>query len=141
MKSARLLNAYFARKKKSRPGFSMRSFARLLKVSPSFVSGLLSGKKPIPISRLQELSHALDLDEIAASHLKEALVHDQLKTRGHEDHKVEKRPSEIYTLIPKSQFSLLDPWYKIPLMDLTTCENFKKTLNGLQKSWGLVAIR
>lgn len=47
LSSSQLLKKLFDIKKKSRPGFSIRAFAKALKISPSFANAILQGKKPI----------------------------------------------------------------------------------------------
>ena len=47
--SNNLICMYFERKKKNNAAYSMRAFARDLKLSQSYVSEILSGKKRFPI--------------------------------------------------------------------------------------------
>jgi uncharacterized protein (TIGR02147 family) len=136
--AATLLKSYFERKKKSRPGFSLRSFAKAMDLSPSFVSGLLSGKKPIPLSRIPQLSRLLDLDSLAITHLKRALAQEALQSQGHDLVAIApEAATKKYKLGSKSQFSLLSPWYNVPIMDLTTCANFEKDPAWIARQLGL----
>lgn len=132
--SSKLLKTYFERKKAARPGFTLRNFAKILKVAPSFASRLLTGQKAIPLSRLDELAEVLELDPTALRHLKRALVEETLKIHGLDvEELLDIQATKKYQLAPKSQFSVLNPWYHIAIMDLTTCSNFKKDNDWIAK--------
>ena len=73
MKTHELLSKYVERKK-SQYGVSLRSLAGQLEVSPSFLSRILSGKKPVPYALLLKMKTVLDIDpesfeQIRAAHV------------------------------------------------------------------------
>ncbi|HWU44576.1 MAG TPA: TIGR02147 family protein [Bdellovibrio sp.] len=136
--SAKILKAYFERKQKSRSGFSVRSFAKALKVSPSFASDIINGKKPIPLARISDLAKILELDQASLETLKQALAEETLRLFGIEiETKRTSKALEDYELASKNQFSVLTPWYNIAIMDLTTCANFKKDPQWIAQRLGL----
>jgi uncharacterized protein (TIGR02147 family) len=136
--AAQVLKMYFDRKQAARPGFSMRTFAKDLKVTPSFVSECLSGKKSIPLARIPELIDILELDDVAAEHLKRALILENLSQYGLDLETLKEEKDVLkFQPVPKSQFTLLNPWYNIAIMDLTTCEGFKKDHEWIAKRLGL----
>jgi uncharacterized protein (TIGR02147 family) len=136
--SSELLRSYFDRKKNSRSGFSMRLFASSLGVAPSFASDILNGKKTIPLSRLSELKKVLELDELSLNLIKRALVEEALMEQGLDvEQTFKKQASRNYALSTKPNFSILTPWYNVAIMDLTTCDNFKKDPSWIAKRLGI----
>ncbi len=125
--AAQLLLTYFERKKKSRSGFSLRGFAKSMRMSPSFVSNILNGKKTIPLARLTEIGKILELDDVSLDRLKRALIEETFQEHGIDIEKtLQSSAVEKYELAPKSQFSVLTPWYNVAIMDLSTCVQFQK---------------
>ncbi|MBK7961067.1 MAG: hypothetical protein IPK04_07565 [Bdellovibrionales bacterium] len=72
--AAQLLRNSFERKKASQGTFSIRSFAKTMKLSPSFLSAILQGKKSIPLARIDQIAKILDLDLLALTELKRAIA-------------------------------------------------------------------
>ncbi len=56
-----LLLKELADRKASNPRISLRSFARILKMSPAHLSNILSGRRPVTSSNLQKIFQALDV--------------------------------------------------------------------------------
>lgn len=138
--SARLLSFHFERKKYSRPSFSLRAFAKLLKISPSFASGMITGRKTIPSSRVEQISEVLELDYMAKSELKNALAAEALKSFGDSSLTMQlttPRASQKYKLAPKSQRSILGEWYYVAILDLTTCSNFQGDTGWIASRLGI----
>jgi len=127
MTSAQLLKKQFVMKQQARSSFSLRQFAKLLKVAPSFASGLLNGKKSIPLARLGELAQILEMDELTLNLLKQTLAEESLRAQGLEQPTGKRqRASTRYEAVSKSVFSILSPWYNVAIMDLVTCIHFRK---------------
>jgi uncharacterized protein (TIGR02147 family) len=138
--SAELLKEYYERKKHSRSGFSIRSFAKVLKVSPSFASDLIQGKKTIPSARIADLARLLELDDVAVEHLKSALAQEALSKLGFN---LDLRKSAVkkFKLAPKLNFSILSAWYNVAILDFATCSNFQKDPAWIARKLGLTQIQ
>jgi uncharacterized protein (TIGR02147 family) len=128
MKTHAALKMYFDRKKKASPGFSMRSLARRLDVSASFLSRVLSGKKAIPPELLKKLAHALDVEP-------ELLVSPTARTS--------KKAPEVNTAIDDWGMAdmratqVLRNWYNVPIVVLATLENFDGRPESIARRLGL----
>lgn len=136
----KIIKKYFLRKKKSQRGFSLRKLAHQLSIQPSYLSGVLSGKKSFPQGRYLQFIKHLEMDDFAALQLKESLLYHQ--------NSVEKLPmlnvldkskgklsdlADVFEPISTNQYQILERWYYLPLLDLCTCTNFKSDLNWISK--------
>lgn len=101
------LQLYFKRKKKSAPGFSMRSLAKRLDVSPSFLSRIMSGKKPAPVNLLEKLAKALDIEPEFIAKQPRSIK----KTT-----RVANLQVEDYELPPKEADRILRNWYYVAIL-------------------------
>jgi uncharacterized protein (TIGR02147 family) len=121
MKTQKALKHYFDRKKKSSPGFSMRSLARRLEISPSFLSRALNGKKAMPPDLQEKLVAALDVEP-------------ELFNKA-EPEKI--MAVEDWQLAEKDSLRILRNWYYIPVMEFTTLENFDGSISEIARRLGL----
>lgn len=91
----------------------MRSLARRLQVSPSFLSRTLSGKKPLPAELQAKLARALDIEpELLDPNAKIQVVNQAV---------------EDWVIADDKAIQALRNWYYIPILELTTLRNFDGT--------------
>ena len=67
-----ILSKYFQQKQRHAPGYSLRAVAKRLDISPSFLSRILSGKRPVPYALLLKMKSVLDIAPEIFQSLKEA---------------------------------------------------------------------
>lgn len=138
--ASRLLTEFYERKKASRGSFSLRTFARAMKISPSFACAMMQGKKPIPLARLDQISKILELDLLALNQLRRALAQ-QVLDEHHISIDVEgplvQKASKKYRPAPRSQFSILSSWYHVAILDLCTCAHFEKNNKWIAAQLGI----
>ena len=146
MKTARsaheILHEMFKLKKEKNRRFSIRVLARMLDLSPGFVSKMLHGKKAIPVARLEKLIEALEMDRFQVRRFKAALASDfKIIDSINEELLSEPRsasiPSLKYNPVPARTFPLLDNWYNIAIMDLVDCHDFKASPAWIAERLGL----
>lgn len=135
-----ILNIYFERKKMANPSYSLRALARDLTLSPAYVSTILSGKKALPEARLKYFIKILELDDIAILQLKSALS--PKKTIDKEIDGLRLGSDEInflnkYKPLDKKKYEILNNWYNIVIMDLTTCNGFKNDPSWIARALGI----
>ena len=138
--ASELLRDFFKRKKASRHAFSLRSFAQAMKVSPSFISAMLQGKKPIPLARVDQIAKILDLDLLALNELKRALalqILNEHNTSLDIEGPTSQKASKKYRSAPQNQFSILSSWYYVAILDLCTCAHFQKNNDWIAKQLGI----
>lgn len=138
MKPHQLLKKFFLRKQKAYPKYSLRAFARDLKVSPSFASRILSGAQEIPFKRLPQIAEVLDIDGIALKDLKKSIAADFLNEIGLTSNDLSKNSKQSLAtfedkwMTPK-EMSVLSPWYNIAIPELCTCEDFHSDVDWIAK--------
>jgi len=127
--SAVLLKKHLESRQRKNPAFSLRSLAAKLEISPSYLSKVLSGKKPIPFGRISAIVKALELDSYARRALERAVIRDQNKISdtGGLDLDLESPalpplPSEDLDI--STDFYLLEDWYYLPILELVGCQGF-----------------
>jgi len=138
METHEILKKYFEQKKKFSSGYSLRSVARRLKVSPSFLSRILNGQRPIPYSLLLRLEKILDIaPEIfaslkAAHHVK---VEDTVApSRG--KRKIE-TPLQDWEMASEESVRILREWYYLPILELACTEDFDGRVETITRRLGL----
>ncbi len=108
--------------------YSLRALSRDLDLSVSFVSGLLSGKKPVPTARLKDIKRVMKMDEVVRSLLDQSLEQEALSKFPNLKREMQQNPfrSSVvdYTEIARKQAPIYSHWYNIAIMDLVTCTNF-----------------
>lgn len=125
MNPGEILKHYFDRKRVSQPQYSLRALARDLKVSPAYISQVFNGKKAVPESRLGEFIRLLDMDDIAILQLKDAIQPNtkREKTMASDDLDFFSR----FRPLDKKKYAILEQWYMVAIMDLTTLEGFQSS--------------
>jgi uncharacterized protein (TIGR02147 family) len=133
----------FTLKKESYPAYSMRALARDLDLSLSYVSGLLDGKKKIPVSRLPTITKILEMDAAMVAELKNAIRHETLKGKNLD---VEifagprTRPEPAiakYVEVSSRYLKIVESWHYLALLDLTTCTDFQAEPSWSAKRLGI----
>lgn len=126
---AEILKFHFDRKKETKPGFSLRVASKSMAISPSFFSAVMNGKKSLPNARVAEICKALDLDGAAAAELIDAVAREQIGSLGLDQpaaSEIKNESLRSFVQLANSKFSLLNPWYNIAILDLSTCDHFQK---------------
>jgi uncharacterized protein (TIGR02147 family) len=141
MKAAAIIKQYFERKQDTNPAYSLRALARDLKVSPSYVSGVLNGQKKISQKSLTKLVRTLDIDDEAALYLKMALLLEDVEDtelRKRLESPVNGRPFQKFRPISRKKNALLSKWYYVAVLDLMTCVHFKSDTLWIARQLGIL---
>ncbi len=122
---------YFERKKKSSAAFSVRSLARRVGVSPSFLSRALNGKKTLPDELLRKLVSALDIEP-------ELLAPAAPKRKAGSKSSEVSSSVEDWEISGVSGLQVLRSWFYLPILELTTLANFDGTAAMIARRLGLL---
>lgn len=113
---------------KQNASYSLRSLARDLNLSISFVSDIFKGKRPIPKSRIAAFKRVLKMDEIKAKLFDQALdqeiINKMPQLKNSFEQSLFKSSLAGYTEIAQKHFPILKHWYNVAIMDLVTCRDF-----------------
>ena len=109
---------------KSNPRYSLRAFARALKVDPSLLSKILRGKRRISRSLLPQLVQKLDLSPTEAERY--------LAAAGRTD-----TPAPSYKQITLDHFHLISDWYHYAIFELVTVKGFQQDFRWIARALGI----
>jgi uncharacterized protein (TIGR02147 family) len=130
----KLLEQALKRAIRNSPSYSMRALARKIGVSAPYLSRMLKGEKPIPDSRFKSLVRVLEMDETAQRRLKIAMLREEVQGKREIAAFLEKLLTnggksahsavDGYTEGSLAEQSLLEPFFKVAMLDLVTCADF-----------------
>ncbi len=104
--------------------YSLRALARDISISPSFLSAVMTGKRPFPKKRLKDFAKALRMDESAKNLLAQAVDNEFVEKAAISvsNMKSSERAIEKFSPLPDKSVSLLEQWYYVAILDLVVCE-------------------
>lgn len=138
MKTHLVLQKYIHRRRESPGGYSAKQLAAALEISPSFLSRMLSGKKPIPYGLLIKFAQELGIEPEVFSNLQEAhsvpLPPGKAPRRGAAEVNM---PLGDWELAPEQAQRVLREWFYIPILELTFLSSFDGSAQAVAQRLGL----
>lgn len=134
-----LLQKAFKKRQKDIPKFSLRALAERMKISPGYLSKLLSGQKALNKKLLRDFIFHLKLDSLQSHQIFESLENQIVKERiGTLDLPRSKKSEaktelDIYELAPQQVEWILSRWYYVAILDLITNEDFQEDFEWMSK--------
>jgi uncharacterized protein (TIGR02147 family) len=133
-----ILQKYLQKKQKSQSGFSLRLLAKTLEVSPSFLSRVLSGQKPVPYAMLLKLKSLLDIEAEVFESLRasydETATAPKASVKNPANVKVRvKTAVDGWELTEKSSLGALRQWFYLPVLEFLTLKNFDGTTEQIAR--------
>ncbi len=110
------------RKIKNNPAFSLRAFARVVNLSPSYLSRVISGERKLTIKTATTLSNSLGLDPKERKELFELILKDQ-NTKP--INRVKPIPNDESMQLTLEAFKVISDWYHYGIMQLFYLDGFK----------------
>lgn len=111
---------------RSNPSYSLRSFARSLKVEPSALSQIINGKRPLTEKMKIRLGSALGM----SMHALEKLPLDDRQKRG-------KAIPRSYGQIAHDTFAIIAEWYHYAILELTYIQGFQSDATWISRKLGI----
>ncbi|MEW6057233.1 MAG: TIGR02147 family protein, partial [Bdellovibrionota bacterium] len=120
------------------PKYSLRAFARTLGLSPSQLSRILSGKRPLSVPTADQIAFRLGLPPQARSQLLSLVVNQEraLGGRSKKDRKTQDDPSSSLVL-SLDAFAVISAWYHYAITELTQVEDFKSQPRWIASRLGI----
>lgn len=106
------------------PAYSLRSFAKALDLSPSFLSKVLNGQRRITNQVFHKITTSLDLDSSVVAKFEES--------RGDSS---DQEPA--FNGLQLEYFKIISDWYHYALLELTRVEGFKKNPDWIAARLGI----
>lgn len=109
---------------KKNPSYSLRSFAKSLGLSPSFLSKILNGKRRITDSTFQKITTSLNLDS-------KRIASFQVVEKETSEHEINFRDLQL------EYFKIISDWYHYALIELTHLDGFKNSPEWVSSKLGI----
>lgn len=124
---------------------SLREWAKLMKLSPTYLSLILKSHRLVSEKALTTIAAALDLDKISTKNLKAARQRDWLKIKNPAlliDPVIQKNREEkaLYAEEVLDCEILLKSWAHMAFLDYTTCHNRTNDIESIAKLFNLSPI-
>jgi len=110
----KLLKTEFEKRIQKNPKFSLRAFARLLKVDPSYLVKIMQGTRNASVSRLVHMAKILELPDDQLRKFTELAAKSRKKQRG-----------SLFRDLKNSQFEEIKEWHYFAILEMTQLENTK----------------
>ncbi|MFP5519022.1 MAG: TIGR02147 family protein [Bdellovibrionia bacterium] len=121
----KILKEELLRSKTKNPNYSVRSFAKRLKSSPSVVSEILNGKRNLTYKNGSKFLEALAVSPLQKDKLLKGLVLKRRSLAGASS-------QENYQLIEESaQFDVIANWYYFAILSLAETKTFKSDVEWI----------
>jgi len=101
------------------PKYSLRAFARLLDVSPAYLSLILNGKRPIPVKLRDEIAERLGLKLIDTG-------------SGNSENSL-----NTYSQLEADRFTIISDWYHYAILELIQVTGFRPTIPRIAAALGI----
>ena len=106
------------------PAYSLRSFARALDISPSFLSKIINGQRRITDSIFDKLTTNLNLDPQLIQSFKDS-------DESLSDSKIE------FNNLQLEYFKIISDWYHYAILELTHVQDFQNSPNWIASKLGI----
>lgn len=106
------------------PKYSLRSFATALDLTPSFLSKLLNGKRPLTNDMLEKLTAKLGIPKAEVDFYRSP------RTSTH-------APATNFRRVELDQFSFIADWYHFAILELVALPSFDASPNWIAKELGI----
>lgn len=127
-----MLQTHFAELQVRRPGFSLRSFARVLNLTPAQLSETLSGKRKITRKIALRVFERLGVDPSTAQHLIGRLPEKQKRRRNKTQSKTRGQVLR-YVQLSTDEFKIVADWYHFAILSLAETKSFKSDPTWIAK--------
>lgn len=117
------------RRKRANPHFSLRSFARTLDVSPSFLSHVINGHKNLSLVMALKIAQKLRYSPTEADSFVDLVKHEMQQVVASQ---LPERATEGLTLQLEA-FQVVSDWYHFAIKELTTTKGFKSDIKWIAK--------
>jgi uncharacterized protein (TIGR02147 family) len=128
------LQSELTRRCKQNPRYSLRAFAALLKMDPSSVSQILSGKRNASRKVIEHIAARLNL------HPEQTKVFIAKSKKNKEGFVLNDEATENFSLISQDSFSFISEWYHYAILELINVENFQPQPGWIARSLGITAL-
>lgn len=128
-----LLKSYFDESQSRSPGFSLRAYARKLKISPSTLSEILNDKRRVSRKLAIRICDNLLLDPALVDNVLSSFDDDESDI----ENKINVNVDESFSNLNMDQFHLVGEWYYFAILSLADTDDFIGTVEAVSQRLGL----
>jgi uncharacterized protein (TIGR02147 family) len=128
------LKAEFDSRVRKNPQYSLRSFARFLKMHPAELSQIFSGKRHLSLTSAKKVSDSLGLSQDECRHLFQTLHLEKGRVLGLNLEFVDDAGEPT---LPEESFGQVSQWFHFAILNLTETKNFEWSARYISKRLGL----
>lgn len=129
-----LLKSELALRKEKNNSYSLRSFARDLKVSAGTLSSILNGKRPLTFKQAQSVLPFLNFDHDKRELFLSAVAkNDEIRLNPTERAFDKVKKKYLYHKIKLDQFSVIKDWYHLGILNLILLPRFQSDPKWIAK--------
>ena len=130
-----ILKTYLVEKQKANPKFSLRAFAKRVKVSPGQLSQILSNKKIIASEKALEVADLLHFSEDEKELFHQLSILEATKdenARYYIQERVQARyPQNPFELLNYDTFKVVSEWYHFAIIEMLELKDFKPDISWI----------
>jgi len=127
---AQLLREVFESKRSKNPRFSLRSFAKQIRVSPAQLSQLISGKRKLTPSQAIKIAESLQLLSTQRKAFFESVHSEMLSSKSN-------TPKVLYRELTPEEFASISDWYFYAILSLAETQESKSDAKWVSKRLGI----
>jgi uncharacterized protein (TIGR02147 family) len=116
------LQGELVRRCRRNPRYSLRAFAGHLRVSPSFLSHLLRGRRNVTPANLERISEALGLAPARIQDFRRGLAASR------------ETPVSRFTQLARDQYEVVSDWSHYAILELLTVDGFRPSAHAIARA-------
>lgn len=128
-----ILKSQLSKRAEKNPLFSLRSFAKVLQVSPGILSEVMNGKKALSYKMAEKFVINLDLQgELAKEFLNSVVENQKARKLFRKDPKIKNftnkpfdKQSESFSYMTDSHYKIMGDWWYGAMLEATRLENYE----------------
>lgn len=139
-----LLGTEFSRRKQRNTSYSLRAFARDLRLSPSRLSEVLNGKEGLSEKTVDGIASTLTKKSVERGYIKDLVLAEfsrNSKVRAAAKERVdEMRKAESFRRLKEDQFRVISDWYHAAILELVHLPEFQEQPAWIAKRLGIPSV-
>jgi len=134
------LTEELAKRKRINPAYSMRAFARQLKLSPGELSEIMSGKRHLSLKSALRTARALGLNQSETKHLLQLAQLEKSLDLSDKDLLSPLESQRVVQQISNDLFHIVSDWYCFAILNLADCKGFKWNYDYIARRLGISTV-
>lgn len=139
-----LLGVEFSRRKQRNTSYSLRAFARDLRLSPSRLSEVLNGKEGLSEKTVDVIASTLTKKSVERGYIKDLVLAEfSRNSKVRESAKIrvdEMRKAESLRRLREDQFRVISDWYHSAILELVHLPDFNEEPEWIAQRLGIPAV-